>query len=100
MNAAQKVMRRIHQLAAVSDEPHGLTRLFASPAMKQANALAGEWMRAADMTTRVDAVGNLIGRYEGATERAQTLLLGSHLDTVRNAGKFDGPLGVLLAIAC
>jgi allantoate deiminase len=51
------------------------------------------------MTTRLDAIGNLIGRYEGAPGAAKTLLLGSHLDTVREAGRFDGPLGVLVAIA-
>lgn len=51
------------------------------------------------MSVRSDAVGNLIGRYEAATPGVKTLLLGSHLDTVRDAGKFDGPLGVLVAIA-
>ena len=49
------------------------------------------------MTVRQDAIGNLIGRYPGTQAGAGKLLLGSHLDTVRNAGKFDGALGVLLA---
>ena len=52
------------------------------------------------MTVREDAIGNVIGRYEGASPEGKTLLLGSHLDTVRDAGKFDGPLGVAVAIAC
>lgn len=47
---------------------------------------------------RVDAVGNLVGRIESKNRGAKTLLLGSHLDTVRDAGRFDGPLGVLLPI--
>ncbi len=68
--------------------------------MRRANKLVGGWMREAGMKTRTDAIGNLIGHYAGQKPGAKILLLGSHLDTVRNAGKFDGPLGVILAIAC
>lgn len=99
MNGAQKIMRRIEALAKISDERGKITRLFASPAMRRANRLVAQWMRAAGMKTRVDAIGNLIGHDDGETASAKILLLGSHLDTVRNAGKFDGPLGVLLALA-
>lgn len=97
---AQKVMERIEALGRISEEPDRLTRTFCSPAMRQANDLVGSWMREAGMTVSEDAVGNLIGRYPAQGERAKTFLLGSHLDTVRDAGKFDGPLGVLVAIAC
>ena len=96
-------MRRIEELARISDEPGRLTRTFCSPAMKRANRLVGAWMRGAGMDVWEDAVGNLVGLYAGensGTREDRTLLLGSHLDTVRNAGKFDGALGVLLAIAC
>jgi allantoate deiminase len=65
--------------------------------MRCAHEAAGEWMSEAGMTVRRDNVGNLRGRFEGAGET--TLLLGSHLDSVRNAGKYDGPLGVVVAIA-
>jgi allantoate deiminase len=67
--------------------------------MKRANKLVGSWMRAAGMSVREDAAFNLIGRVPSAKRGAKTLILGSHLDTVRNAGKYDGPLGVLLGIA-
>jgi len=100
MNAAQKIMQRIETLAKISEEPGIITRTFASPAMRRANVLVEKWMRQAGMNTRVDAMGNLAGRHPGDNPNAKTLLLGSHLDTVRNAGKFDGPLGVILAIAC
>ena len=100
MNAAQKIMERINALAKITDEPGRTTRTFASPAMRGVNELVGFWMREAGMTVRVDAIGNLIGHYDGEQPDAKILLLGSHLDTVRNAGKFDGPLGVILAIAC
>jgi allantoate deiminase len=76
--------------------------------MEQANRFVGEWMREAGLAVREDDVGNLIGRLESgpppigpanaADEKPKTLLLGSHLDTVRNAGRFDGALGVVLPI--
>ena len=92
-------MRRCDELGAISDEPGRLTRTFHSPAMQRANALVGAWMRAAGLEVREDAAFNLIGRWPCANPRAKTLLLGSHLDTVRDAGKYDGPLGVLAALA-
>jgi allantoate deiminase len=98
--SAQKIMERINALAKITDEPGCITRTFASPAMRGVNELVGFWMREAGMTVRVDAIGNLIGHYDGEKSGAKILLLGSHLDTVRNAGKFDGPLGAILAIAC
>ena len=92
-------MRRCRELGRISDEPDRLTRTFHSPAMGRANALVGGWMRAAGLAVREDAAFNLIGRWPGPTPRASTLLLGSHLDTVRDAGRYDGPLGVLTALA-
>ena len=97
---ARQVMERCRALGAVSEEAGRLTRRFATPAMAQANALVGDWMAAAGMAVRTDAAGNLVGRLESADPGAGTLLLGSHLDTVRDAGAFDGPLGVLVAVAC
>ena len=100
MNAAAKLLvRYLDELAQITDEPGKLTRTFLSPAMRHANARVAEWMRAAGFVTREDTGGNLIGRLESpAGPRARTLLLGSHLDTVRDAGRFDGALGVLLPI--
>ena len=99
MRAAQTVMARADTLGNISEEPDRLTRRFATPAMREANRLVGKWMREAGMSVRRDNIGNLIGKY-GKEGQAGTLLLGSHLDTVRDAGKYDGPLGVLVAIAC
>jgi len=97
--SAQLLGRYLTELAQVTDEPGQLTRTFLSPAMRRANALVATWMRAAGLVTREDTVGNLIGLLEApAAPRARTLLLGSHLDTVRDAGRFDGALGVLLPI--
>ncbi len=96
--AAQQLVRMLDELGRVSDEPGKLTRTFLSPSMRRANAQVAQWMRAAGLAVREDAVGSLIGRLEGETPGAKTLLLGSHLDSVRDAGRFDGPLGVLLPI--
>jgi allantoate deiminase len=97
--AAATLARRIELLGRVSDERGATTRTFMSPAMGRANALVGRWMRGAGLSVRVDAVGNLIGRSRSPAARVKTLVLGSHLDTVRDAGRFDGALGVLLPIA-
>lgn len=96
--AAERVMSRSDQLAQITETPGELTRVYLSPEHLQANAQVAQWMNEAGMTAWQDAVGNICGRYEAQQEGAQALLLGSHLDTVRNAGRYDGMLGVLTAI--
>jgi allantoate deiminase len=98
--AAHTVLERCDLLATFSEESARLTRRFATPPMHQVHAQLRDWLRAIDMTVEVDAMGNLIGRREAAQPGAATLLLGSHLDTVRDAGKYDGMLGVMVALAC
>jgi allantoate deiminase len=98
MPDARAVLERCDLLARCSEEPDRLTRRFATPALDEARALVDGWMRDAGLATRRDPLGNLIGRRSGAGERA--LVLGSHLDTVRDAGRYDGALGVLVALAC
>jgi allantoate deiminase len=93
-------MERCDVLAGFSEEPGRLTRRFATPALRQASDALVGWMRAAGMDVRRDNIGNLIGRYQADRSGAKTLLLGSHLDSVRDAGRYDGPLGVLVALAC
>jgi allantoate deiminase len=95
---ADVIIDRLEQLAAISDEPDCLTRLYLDPAHKRSVEQVMAWMRGAGMTVRMDAVGSVIGRYEGEIKDRPALLIGSHIDTVRNAGKFDGNLGVLAAI--
>ena len=95
---AARVMARCDELSLISETPDGLTRVYLSPEHRRANAQVGDWMRQAGMRVWQDAVGNVCGRYEGQQEDAQAVLLGSHLDTVRNAGRYDGMLGVVAAI--
>ena len=86
-------------LGGCSEEPDRLTRPFASDAMRRAHEHVTTWMRDAGMTVRKDNIGNLRGRYEGAAGADSTLLLGSHLDSVPDAGRYDGPLGVMVSLA-
>jgi allantoate deiminase len=97
--SVRELVRRLELLGRVSDDAERLTRTFLSPAMRRANSQVGDWMREAGLVVREDAVGNLVGRLAAANPKAPTLVVGSHLDTVRDAGRFDGPLGVLLGIA-
>ena len=96
--AAARVLARADELAAISETPDALTRVYLSPQHLSANQRAALWMTQAGMTVWQDSVGNICGRYEGEQEGAPAILLGSHLDTVRNAGRYDGMLGVLAAI--
>jgi allantoate deiminase len=96
---AHAIIGRCLALAALSETPDHLRRTFLSPSMRAVHRLLTEWMEDAGMTVTIDAAGNLRGVYPAAAEPARRLLLGSHVDTVPNAGAFDGPLGVVLAIA-
>lgn len=97
---AYEVMARLDELATYSEDPHGLTRVFLSPEQKRVSELVLGWMKEAGMEAWIDGIGNVVGRYEGTSPGLPALMLGSHLDTVRNAGKYDGPLGVVTAIDC
>src|SRR5262249_55099282 len=96
----QEIVRRINELAAISETRENLTRIFLTPQHRAAADLLLGWMREAGMAARLDAIGNACGRYEGDKPGLPSLMLGSHYDTVRDAGKWDGPLGVITAIAC
>jgi allantoate deiminase len=98
MLSAQRIMQRCDALARHSELEGGLTRVFLSPQNRAANELVLGWMREAGMEARLDAIGNVVGRYEGS--KPPCLMLGSHLDTVRDAGRYDGMLGVISAIEC
>ncbi|WP_421847703.1 allantoate amidohydrolase [Novosphingobium sp.] len=85
-------------LPPFSDSADGLTRTYLSPAYHAAQEQLAIWMAEAGMAVRRDAAANLIGRYEARVPGAPALVIGSHIDSVRNAGRYDGPLGVTLGI--
>lgn len=84
--------------APYSEMEGGLFRPYLGPSYRATCDRLAAWMAEAGMTTRMDAAGNLIGRYEGTTPDAPVLLIGSHIDSVRDGGFFDGMLGVILGI--
>ncbi len=95
-----RILDHAEQLARCSEQPDGLTRVCLSNEARAANALVLGWMREAGMAARIDAIGNVVGRYDGERPGLPCLMFGSHLDTVRNAGKYDGMLGVITPIEC
>jgi allantoate deiminase len=95
-----EIVGRIDALVAISETPDNLTRIFLTPEHGAAAELILSWMRDAGMLARLDAIGNVCGRYEGDRPGLPCLMLGSHYDTVRDAGKWDGPLGLITAISC
>jgi allantoate deiminase len=100
ISAGKRAVSRCDSLGVppFSDTQAGLFRAYLSPAHAASLEQVGAWMRESGMSTRVDAAGNLIGHYDGLSPDAPILLIGSHLDTVRDAGRYDGALGVMLGV--
>ncbi len=97
---AQRAIADCRRIAAISEEPARTTRRFLTPPVREVLALMRERMEALGMTVSVDPVGNLRGFWQPQGSRARRLIIGSHIDTVPNAGAFDGILGVTLALEC
>ncbi|MBZ2163110.1 allantoate amidohydrolase [Alteromonas stellipolaris] len=97
-DAAALVMARCEALGSLSQNPTCLDRRYLTEQHKLANQLTSGWMIEAGMTTWQDSVGNIWGRYTSAVPNAPRLIIGSHLDTVPNGGKYDGMLGVVAPV--
>jgi allantoate deiminase len=98
LDQGKRVMRRLDALAAITEAPGALTRRYLTPTHHEAMQQVAAWMQEAGMATRIDAIANVIGRIEGARAGAPAILIGSHIDTVADAGKYDGNLGVIAGI--
>jgi hydantoinase/carbamoylase family amidase len=94
-----RIMSMADHLAQWSETPQGLTCTYLSKAHRAVANSLSTTMKAAGLDTHVDAVGNVVGRYKSKNKDAKTVIVGSHYDTVTNAGKYDGRLGVVTAIA-
>lgn len=101
IDRATALMRRCDELNAFTSSEGQLTRLYGTPALRGAIDQVARWMEAAGMIVSIDHVGNLVGIYEADTNVPQprTFIIGGHLDSVKNAGRYDGPLGVLCGVA-
>ena len=100
MRYGTDLMRQADVLALFSEDTPQITRTYLSEQHKQAGEYLIGLMRRAGMTAGFDALGNIVGRYEAADPNAPVVMTGSHQDSVRNAGKYDGLFGILTAIAC
>ena len=96
---AERIIAWCREIAMHTEVAGETTRPFLCDSARGVHTAVRGWMEAAGMTVRVDAVGNLRGLYAGASDGVPVLVIGSHLDTVPNAGAFDGPLGVVMGVA-
>lgn len=96
---ASEVLQRCDLLSEITQTPGIIDRQYLTEQHKQANSQVANWMQQAGMSTWTDEAANQWGRYKSDNPEAKTLVLGSHLDTVPNSGKYDGILGVLLPIS-
>jgi allantoate deiminase len=95
---AQCAIAECLHIATMTEEPGRITRRFLTPPMHAVHAHLRQRMESLGMTVRLDAAANLRGLWQPAGATSRRLILGSHIDTVPNAGAFDGVLGVALAI--
>ncbi|QJR15894.1 allantoate amidohydrolase [Usitatibacter palustris] len=100
MTFGERILERAECLAAFTEDEGRLTRTYLTPMHRKAGEQIAAWMREAGMQASFDALGNVVGRYEGATADAPVVLTGSHMDTVVDAGRYDGVFGILTAIEC
>ena len=100
MQFGDEILRQAHILGSITEEPGRITRTYLTRQHREAGERIAEWMRSAGMQAQFDALGNVVGRYEGSAPDAPVLLTGSHMDSVVDAGRYDGLFGVLSPIAC
>ncbi len=93
-----RIVEFCDELAQISEEPGRLTCTYLTPAHRQVASQLQSWMQAVGLDASIDAVGNVVGRYRSADPAAKTLIVGSHYDTVRDAGRYDGRLGIVTAL--
>jgi allantoate deiminase len=98
LKQVEHIIGRIQELAAISETASGITRRYGTPAAREAGNKVSDWMRQAGLQTSIDAIGNIRGRWLSDNPAAKTLVIASHLDTVVNAGRWDGPLGVVTGL--
>src|SRR5450759_3224378 len=100
MRYGSTILEQAVVLGAIPDEPGRVTRTYLTPQHREAGSRIIAWMRDAGMEAAFDPLGNVVGRYAAENPDAPLVITGSHMDSVVNAGKYDGVFGILTAIAC
>jgi len=98
LQRAKKILQRINELASVSEDEGCITRTFGTKAFIEGRNKVEQWMKEAGLQTRIDNIGNVRGKLISKNKKSKTFVIASHIDTIINAGKFDGPLGVLMGL--
>lgn len=98
LQRAEKILQRINELASISEDEGRITRTYGTKAFIEGRNKVEQWMKEAGLQIRVDNIGNIRGRLLSQNTYAKTLVIASHIDTIINAGKFDGPLGILMGL--
>lgn len=98
LNRTNKIIARINELAGITETPEMVTRMYGTDAFMEGRNLVKKWMKDAGLQTSFDNIGNVRGKYLCDKKDAKTLVIASHIDTVVNAGKWDGPLGVIMGL--
>src|SRR5512141_2067957 len=100
MTYGTTILEQADILASITEEPGRITRMYLTPQHRATGERILGWMHEAGMTAGFDPLGNVVGRYAGASDDAPVVMTGSHMDSVVNAGRYDGIFGILSAIAC
>lgn len=95
---AEKILQRINELASISEDEGYITRTYGTKAFLEGRDKVEQWMKEAGLQTYIDNIGNIRGRLLSKQVNAKNFVIASHIDTIINAGKFDGPLGVLTGL--
>lgn len=98
LQRAEKILQRINELAAISEDESFIVRTYGTPAFITGRNKVEQWMKETGLQTQVDNIGNIRARLLSNNPKAKTFVIASHIDTVVNAGKFDGPLGILMGL--
>ncbi len=98
LQRANNILQRINELACVSEDEGCITRTFGTNAFIEGRNKVEQWMKEAGLQTKTDNIGNIRGRLLSEKANAKTFVIASHIDTIINAGKFDGPMGVLMGL--
>jgi allantoate deiminase len=98
LQRANKILQRINELASISEDEGCITRTYGTKAFIEGRNKVEQWMNAAGLQTGTDNIGNIRGRLLSKNTKAKTFVIASHIDTIINAGKFDGPMGVLIGL--
>jgi allantoate deiminase len=99
-DAGKRILGRCDELGRISEPGEGVTRLYLTPQHRTAAETLVRWMGEAGMDAHIDEVGNVVGRYHSQAGGGPYLITGSHMDSVINAGRYDGPLGVITSLDC